>query len=337
MEPVFSATINPAQGLEDRVASVYRYAVGKGAINALRTVADDLVLGVPDVTAAVRQLLSYRLLREENHPQGRLVPVDPEIAAASLVSSMEREIYQRREQIAQIQERSDALRQDYVRSGPAPTPLSSVEHVAGPMEVGGFLKLAADACDQEVVVLRSGRPDASALENFLRITPRLIERGVTVQVLCEHRSRADFTARMKIKNLIDDGAQVRTVSQVPRAAVIFDRSLAILLGFCDGEVMASRVRSGHVVQFLLDMTNHLWDAATGVDSFESGYAEVADDLQLTMVSLMARGYTDEILARKLGMSVRTCRRHIATMMHELNAVSRFQAGVRASGRLLGDR
>jgi hypothetical protein len=51
------------------------------------------------------------------------------------------------------------------------------------MEVGGFLKLAADACDQEVIVLRSGRPDATALENLLRITPRLTERGVTVQVL----------------------------------------------------------------------------------------------------------------------------------------------------------
>jgi hypothetical protein len=36
------------------------------------------------------------------------------------------------------------------------------------------------------------------------------------------------------------------------------------------------------------------------------------------------------------MSVRTCRRHIAAMMHQLNAVSRFQAGVQAGGRLLGD-
>jgi DNA-binding NarL/FixJ family response regulator len=49
---------------------------------------------------------------------------------------------------------------------------------------------------------------------------------------------------------------------------------------------------------------------------------------------MAKGYTDEVLARKLGMSVRTCRRHIASLMRRLDAVSRFQAGVRAGRRQL---
>jgi len=51
---------------------------------------------------------------------------------------------------------------------------------------------------------------------------------------------------------------------------------------------------------------------------------------------MARGFTDEVLARKLGMSLRTCRRHIAALMHDLDAVSRFQAGVRASRASLVD-
>jgi DNA-binding CsgD family transcriptional regulator len=141
---------------------------------------------------------------------------------------------------------------------------------------------------------------------------------------------------MKIKNLIDQGVQVRTVSHVPRAAVVFDRSLAVLLGSAEGNPTASAVRHGHVVQFLLDMFGYLWDAATPVDSFESGYAEVADDLKLAIVKLMAKGFTDEVLARKLGMSVRTCRRHIGAMMRDLDAASRFQAGVRAASSYLGE-
>ena len=205
------------------------------------------------------------------------------------------------------------------------------------MEVAGYLKLAGDACEQEVVALRSSRQDAEELEDFLRICPSLVERGITVRVICEHRSRADFTARMKIKNLVDQGAQIRTVSHVPRAAIVVDRSLAVLLGLTDGDATASGVHNGHVVQFLLDMFGHLWDAATPVESFESGYAEVADDLQLAIVSLMAKGFTDEVLARKLGMSVRTCRRHIGVMMRDLGAASRFQAGVLAAGRHLLDR
>lgn len=64
---------------------------------------------------------------------------------------------------------------------------------------------------------------------------------------------------------------------------------------------------------------------------------MAEDLQLAIAGLMAKGFTDEVLARKLGMSVRTCRRHIAALMRDLDAVSRFQAGVRAaSHRLLDD-
>lgn len=337
MDPVISLDFAPAQVFDDVVASVYRYALGKGAIGAVQTAAADLLLGMPVVEAAIEHLLDYRLLRRENPPGGPLVPVDPEIAAASLVSPMEREIYQRREQISRIQARIDTLRRDYAQARPAAPKPAPVEHVVGSLEVAGYLKVAGDACEREVVALRSDRREAGQLEDFLRTCPDLTERGITVRVVCEHRSRADFTARMKIKNLMDGGAQIRTVSHVPRAAVVFDGSLAVLLGFADGNPTASGVRTAPVIQFLLDMFGHLWDAATPVQSFESGYAEVADDLQLAIVRLMAKGFTDEVLARKLGMSVRTCRRHIGAMMRDLDAASRFQAGVRAARRHLIDQ
>jgi DNA-binding CsgD family transcriptional regulator len=297
-------------------------------------VAADLGLGIRDVEVAIEHLIEYRLLRAEKHAEHRLLPVDPEIAAASLVSPMEREIYQRREQIAQIQERIDPLRKDYTDRRTSASGSASISSVVGSTEVAGYLKLAGDACGEEVMVLRSGRKDAGNLDDFLRVRPALAVRGITVRVICEHRSRADFTTRMKIKHLMDDGAQVRTVGHVPRAAVVFDQSSAIMLDFADGETSAYGIREGHVIQFLLDVFSHLWDAATPVTSFESGYAEVADDLRLTIAGLMAQGFTDEVLARKLGMSVRTCRRHIAAMMHDLDAVSRFQAGARAASRSL---
>ena len=141
---------------------------------------------------------------------------------------------------------------------------------------------------------------------------------------------------MKIKQVIDAGAEVRTVSHLPRAAVVFDRALAVLLGSTDDERTAARVRDDEVVRFLIDMFEHMWDGATPLNSFESGYAEVADDLQHKIAGLMAKGFTDEVLARKMGMSVRTCRRHIAALMHDLDAVSRFQAGVMATRRSIVD-
>ncbi|HEU0237767.1 MAG TPA: helix-turn-helix transcriptional regulator [Micromonosporaceae bacterium] len=61
--------------------------------------------------------------------------------------------------------------------------------------------------------------------------------------------------------------------------------------------------------------------------------DVADtshrSLQRRIVQLLADGAKDETIARALGMSVRTCRRHIADIMRRLDAVSRFQAGANA--------
>jgi Bacterial regulatory proteins, luxR family. len=303
-----------------------------GGIAALEAVALDLGLAVDEVSRVVDHLIESQLLREEC--DGRLVPVDPEVAAMLLVSPMEREIYQRRELIARIRERTEVLRQDYAQTGRLGSELHAIEHITGAMEVSGYLKLASDVCRSDVMVLRSGRQDAEEFDDLLRLCTQLLERGIAVRILCQHRTRADLTTRTKIKSVTEAGAQVRTVSHIARAAVVFDRSLAVLLGSVAGEATASRVRNDEVVQFLLDMFNHLWDAATPLERFESGYAEVADDLQQTIAGLMAKGFTDEVLARKLGMSVRTCRRHIAALMLDLNAVSRFQAGVQAVRRSL---
>ncbi|SDI33483.1 hypothetical protein SAMN05192558_107188 [Actinokineospora alba] len=311
---------------------VYRYAARRGAIESVEQAAVDLGLTVHEVNATVNHLIESRLLRVD--PDRRLVPVDPEVAAALLVSPMEREIYQRRELIAQIRERTDVFRQDYVHTGLRGAGSASVESVSGVMEVRGLLKVASDACREEILVLLSGTVETDDFDDFMSVCDRLLSRGVAVRVVCRHKSRTDFATRVKIKKLIDAGAVVRTASHIPRAAVVFDRSSAVLLGDGAAEATASRVRQDEVVEFLLAMIDHLWDSATPLESFESGYAEVADELQQTVACLMAKGFTDEVVARKLGMSVRTCRRHIAALMSDLHAVSRFQAGVQAAQRCL---
>lgn len=318
----------------DHVTIVYRYAVRKGAIEGIEAAAVDLGIGIHDVNSAVEHLIESRLLRSEGNAGRRFVPVDPEVAAASLVSSVEREIYQRRELIDQIRERIDVFRQDYTSADTRASACTSIEYLVGSMEVRGFLKVASDACRDEVLVLRPNMNDSDDCDELSQAYLPLLGRGITLRIICQHRSRADLITRMKMKKLTDAGASVRTVSHIPRAAAVFDRSMAVLFGLSDGEINVARVHNHGVVQFLLDLFNHLWDAATPLEGAESGYANVADDLQQAIAGLMARGYTDEVVARKLGMSVRTCRRHIAALMRDLEAVSRFQAGVQAARRSL---
>lgn len=328
---------DPTTVSDDQLMEVYGYAARNGAIRSVHTVAIELGLGIHEVNAAVDHLIELRLLRGDHDGDQSLVPVDPEIAAALSICPMEREIYQRRELIAQIRGRIETFRRSYAQTGKlGATSIASVESLEGSMEVRGLLKVSSDACRREALVLQSGREDREDFD-FLETSLALLERGVAVRVVCQHRSRADLSVRTKIKKMTDAGAVVRTVSHLPRGAVVFDRSLAVLFGVADDAVTtAARVRNDEVVQFLLDMFDHLWDAATPFEPIESGYAVVVDDLQQAIARLMARGFTDEVVARKLGMSVRTCRRHIAALLVNLDAVSRFQAGAQAAHRSVVD-
>ena len=51
-----------------------------------------------------------------------------------------------------------------------------------------------------------------------------------------------------------------------------------------------------------------------------------------VLRLLQLGLKDESIARQLGVSLRTVRRRIATLMDELGAQTRFQAGMEAARR-----
>ena len=51
---------------------------------------------------------------------------------------------------------------------------------------------------------------------------------------------------------------------------------------------------------------------------------------LAIVGLLGHGHTDDVVARRLGLSKRTYRRRLERVMEKLGATSRFEAGVRAA-------
>ncbi len=56
------------------------------------------------------------------------------------------------------------------------------------------------------------------------------------------------------------------------------------------------------------------------------------ETQRQLLKLLAAGATDETVARHMGISLRTARRHMAGLMKQLAATSRFQAGAEAAKR-----
>lgn len=311
--------------VEFNCATVYKFALRTGRLDDVHHLANTLGIDVEPLLDAVGLLVDRQLLRPEDDG---FVPVDPEVAAAILVSPMEREIHERRENIAHIRRRTDMLRTEYIHSAQEQGHGSTC--LLQPDELCGFLVSVAETCDSSAYIQLSGQQERGSLEDFLHLSRHLADRSIPVRVVGQHRGRADLAVRTQLNSLVELGADVRTVTYVPRTALVLDRRSAVLLGGDGGAITASRVHHQETVGFLLDMFEHTWDLASPLDCQRNGYDDVVEDLKIALANLMAKGFTDEVLARKLGLSVRTCRRHIAVLMRDLGAVSRFQAGVLAA-------
>ena len=63
---------------------------------------------------------------------------------------------------------------------------------------------------------------------------------------------------------------------------------------------------------------------------ERSSPDLLTDEERRIVGLLAEGLTDDAIARRLGLTRRTCRRRIRVLMERLGARSRFQAGALAA-------
>lgn len=311
--------------------AVYVHAVRHGGITAEDpSLSATLDLPAEVVEASIAQLLELHLLRREfSSGWWRLVPVSPEVAAASLISPIGEEIHRRRAVISQIQRRLNEFQPHY-EANRETAPSSCVDSISDQTELSGQLHLAAESCRREFVGFR---PDV--LLPLERIAA-LSARGVSVRLLLRHSLRADLRVRAILKDIVAAGGLVRTIGRLPKRVIIFDDSVAFLLGGDEPGPAGVMIRHEETVRLLRDVVETTWSAAEPYTAAVIGYHEVAHDLQRTIVELLASGLTDDVIARRLGISVRTCRRHIATVLSQLDAVSRFQAGALAASKGLLD-
>ncbi|MFD1147726.1 helix-turn-helix transcriptional regulator [Saccharothrix hoggarensis] len=123
------------------------------------------------------------------------------------------------------------------------------------------------------------------------------------------------------------GVVPRAAHHVPVRAVIMDRQVGVLLDDRQPEL----VRTSSALESLCRFADRLWERARPVRSAtvaeSSGHGPSRSELVL---QLLAEGLTDEAVARRIGVSVRTVRNDVASTMTHMDARSRFQAGVRAA-------
>lgn len=176
------------------------------------------------------------------------------------------------------------------------------------------------------------RPDAWSMPRESAVSSMLAEAMASGR-----KSRAIYPVRAvneapdALRTRARLGEQIRVISELPTRMFILGDSHAVLpepLGFADEPRVHIRQRS--VVAALTMWFEALWATATPVPTFDTG--EARPDLRRFLLEQLVAGAQDEVIARKLGISLRTVRRRIAALMTELGVDTRFQAGVEAVRR-----
>lgn len=129
------------------------------------------------------------------------------------------------------------------------------------------------------------------------------------------------------------GGEVRTVPVVPMPMVVMDRQIALLpISSADVQLGAFEVHAGGMLAAVCALFEQLWHAANPLHQPLRRNRDGLTAQEVEVLRLLASGFTDEAVARKLGLSARTVRRSIASLSERLRANSRFQAGVQAARR-----
>ncbi|MEU8621234.1 LuxR C-terminal-related transcriptional regulator [Streptomyces sp. NPDC048623] len=316
--------------VDDAVIAVYVHAVRNGRFHRQDTLGGRLT--DVEVERAIKNLVRLQALRPLDTDEDTYTAVDPETAFRQSSAPLARRI----EALSDARERLQqdlALLQPAFESARTEPDRSDITVVMDPVEVMERLRQEAANCVTDVLTVQpGGGRSAATLDAAKERDLSMLERGVDFRILYQHTARGSIPTGSYVRALTQAGAEVRTIEELPERLFIFDRRLAVIpdrraISKVPGAVF---ITNPPVVAFLYSVFESNWSKAVRWWPTAVGYQEAIDDVKLSVLRLMAMGYTDDVVARRLGVSVRTCRRHIADLMEEMGANSRFEAGVAAA-------
>ncbi|GGV79701.1 MULTISPECIES: LuxR C-terminal-related transcriptional regulator [Streptomyces] len=158
----------------------------------------------------------------------------------------------------------------------------------------------------------------------------LLERGVRMRTVYLDSVRNHPPTLQHVRWLHQHGGQVRTVPDLPIRMVIFDRKQAVLpIDTADARAGGVVLRGAGTVAALCALFESVWQTAVPLGTVPKCGAKDMPPQERAVLKMLAQGYTDEAIAKRLGVSPRTARRIAASLMERLDARSRFEAGVHA--------
>ncbi|MER6778037.1 MULTISPECIES: LuxR C-terminal-related transcriptional regulator [unclassified Streptomyces] len=237
-----------------------------------------------------------------------------------------------RTQRRQIQEQHDglaALMPVYLRASQHAFPQGTLDHLPDKFAVRTLLTQVIDSCRSEVLVSKYGGSfPVAALREALPRGLALLERGIRMHSLYQHATRFDQPTRAHAEHLVVAGAQLRTLPEALPRVIIVDKALALLPARSGGALI---IREPDLLAYLLDVFERDWANATPYATGPHAAQGGSQTRRQTILVMLAKGLKDDTTADRLGIPLRTCRRHVSELLESLGAHSRFEAGIIADG------
>ena len=267
-------------------------------------------------------------------------PVDPRFALSAIA---ERAAAQARE----IQERIPELGEMYARTLDQGEGDGKTRVLTSPGEIAGWYVRLQHQARREL--LEFDRPPYYAT-HLEPVEVKMLDRGVSWRSIYTPESFAQRGAWEHTAHLAELGEQGRIVSRLPAKVAIADREIAIVALTDDRsrpEILVTQ--SEALVDMLCAHFEATWargiplnaetapapPAVAPVAEVEAPSGDVSRGEgptreQQAILAMIGGGMTDEKIAERLGLSIRTLRRRVQELMAALGAENRFQLGVAAA-------
>lgn len=214
-----------------------------------------------------------------------------------------------------------------------------LRRITGLREINALLTAAASECRQSVATAQPRGPrQPEVLEQALPRDIAMLRRGVRMRTIYQHTARFSAPTQAYVEKVTALGGEVRTLAEFFERLIVFDRTVAFIPDPEDQQT-AVMIRDPAVVAFLVGAFDRVWLTAV---PFSSAYESRTEDgivlaIQQSIARLLLHEEKDAAIARRLGISERNCRGHIAKLMKRLGARNRTHLGyLLASSGLLTD-
>jgi DNA-binding CsgD family transcriptional regulator/DNA-binding Lrp family transcriptional regulator len=323
-------------GLDETATTVYRLLLRNGAATH-EDIADRLGLSSPDVAEALGTLKRYSMVWNCDS-ENLLRPASPEHQLTTLAADQEAEALRQYHQMKSALSYVEELAIEY-RTFRGEQQHGAVEVVTCAEHTRLRIAELTRGNTEEILCFTPGYQMPGFVQtagdwrgpggDFDRTVRSLFPDSVT-----KHPDR-----RKLMLELLGWGVWLRTVMTVPARMMVVGTRAAVLqadVGTDRGGSVLVHNRS--VVLVFRDYFERVWQHASvpeEVDAFGQLREEDRDELspaEDAALTMLAKGMTDDAIARKLDVSVRTVRRMMAQLTQRLGARSRFELAVIAAKR-----